>query len=114
MAGPVGAAGNFLTRPGPRLGYIGPAFTSTAYTMFSLIGTIIVGFIVGLLARALKPGDDKLGIIMTSLLGIGGSLLASWAGQKMGWYLPGAPAGWIASIVGAVVLLLIYGLVKGK
>ncbi|HVR51128.1 MAG TPA: GlsB/YeaQ/YmgE family stress response membrane protein [Pseudorhodoferax sp.] len=82
--------------------------------MFSLIGTIIVGFIVGLLARALKPGDDKLGIIMTSLLGIGGSLLASWAGQKMGWYLPGAPAGWIASIVGAVVLLLIYGLVKGK
>jgi uncharacterized membrane protein YeaQ/YmgE (transglycosylase-associated protein family) len=82
--------------------------------MFSLIGTIIVGFIVGLLARALKPGDDKLGIVMTSILGIAGSLLASWAGQKMGWYLPGAPAGWIASIVGAVLLLVIYGLVKGK
>jgi uncharacterized membrane protein YeaQ/YmgE (transglycosylase-associated protein family) len=82
--------------------------------MFSLIGTIIVGFIVGLLARALKPGDDKLGIIMTSILGIAGSLLASWAGQKMGWYAQGDPAGWIASIVGAIVLLLIYGMVKGK
>ena len=53
--------------------------------MFSLIGTIIVGFIVGLLARALKPGDDKLGIVMTSILGIAGSLLAGWAGQQMGW-----------------------------
>lgn len=82
--------------------------------MFSLIGTIIVGFIVGLLARALKPGDDKLGIVMTSILGIAGSLLAGWAGQQMGWYSPGAPAGWIASIVGAIVLLVIYGLVKGK
>ncbi len=82
--------------------------------MFSLIGTIIVGFIVGLLARALKPGNDKLGIIMTSVLGIAGSLLASWAGRQMGWYGPGDPAGWIASIVGAIVLLLIYGLIKGK
>jgi len=82
--------------------------------MFSLIGTIIVGFIVGLLARALKPGEDKLGIVMTSILGIAGSLLASWAGQQMGWYAPGAAAGWVASIVGAIVLLVIYGLVKGK
>ncbi|WP_326543082.1 GlsB/YeaQ/YmgE family stress response membrane protein [Pseudorhodoferax sp.] len=82
--------------------------------MFSLIGTIIVGFVVGLLARALKPGDDKLGIIMTSILGIAGSLLAGWAGQQMGWYAPGAPAGWIASIVGAILLLVVYGLVKGK
>ena len=82
--------------------------------MFSLLGTIIVGFIVGLLARALKPGDDKLGIVMTSILGIAGSLGASWLGQKMGWYAPGAAAGWIASVVGAIVLLLVYGMVKGK
>lgn len=82
--------------------------------MFSLIGTIIVGFIVGLVARALKPGDDKLGIVMTSILGIAGSLGASWLGQQMGWYAPGAAAGWIASIVGAIVLLLIYGMVKSK
>ena len=82
--------------------------------MLSLIGTIIVGFIVGLLARALKPGDDKLGIIMTTILGIVGSLGAGYVGQAMGWYAAGEAAGWIASIVGAIVLLVIYGMVKGK
>ncbi len=82
--------------------------------MFSLIGTIIVGFIVGLLARALKPGDDKLGLIMTTILGVAGSFGARLVGEKMGWYLPGEPAGWIASIVGAIVLLVVYGLVKSK
>jgi uncharacterized membrane protein YeaQ/YmgE (transglycosylase-associated protein family) len=78
--------------------------------MFSLIGTVIVGFVVGLIARAVKPGDDKLGLLMTSLLGIAGSFGASFVGEKMGWYLPGAPAGWIASVLGAVVLLVIYGM----
>lgn len=82
--------------------------------MFSLIGTIIVGFIVGLLARALKPGDDKLGIIMTTILGVVGSLGASYVGQAMGWYAAGEAAGWIASVVGAIVLLVVYGMVKGK
>lgn len=82
--------------------------------MLSLIGTIIIGFVVGLLARALKPGNDKLGLVMTSVLGIAGSLLAGWAGQQMGWYAPGAPAGFIASVVGAIVLLVVYGMVKGK
>lgn len=72
------------------------------------LGTIIVGFIVGLLARALHPGDDKLGWIMTSLLGIGGSLLAGFIGQSAGWYEVGQPAGWIASTVFAVVILAIY------
>ncbi|MBC7739250.1 MAG: GlsB/YeaQ/YmgE family stress response membrane protein, partial [Candidatus Saccharibacteria bacterium] len=62
----------------------------------------------------LKPGDDKLGLIMTTVLGVVGSLGAGFIGEKMGWYPPGAPAGWIASIVGAVVLLVIYGLVKSK
>ena len=82
--------------------------------MLSLIGTIFVGIIVGMIARAIKPGDDKLGWTMTALLGIGGSFLASYACSAMGWYPPGAPAGWIASIIGAVVLLVIYGLVKKK
>lgn len=82
--------------------------------MFGFIGTIFVGLIVGLLARALKPGDDKLGWIMTIVLGIAGSMLARYVGVAMGWYLPGAPAGWIASILGAVVLLLIYGLIRKK
>ena len=78
--------------------------------MFSIIGTIIVGFIVGLLARALKPGDDKLGWIMTAVLGIAGSFVAGYVGQAMGWYQVGEPAGWIASIIGAIVLLVIWGL----
>jgi uncharacterized membrane protein YeaQ/YmgE (transglycosylase-associated protein family) len=79
----------------------------------SIIGTIIVGFIVGLIARALKPGDDRLGIIMTTLLGIAGALVAKYVGQAMGWYGPNDTAGWIASVIGAIVLLVIYGLVRG-
>ncbi|MDB5896223.1 MAG: transglycosylase [Rhodoferax sp.] len=82
--------------------------------MFSLIGTIIIGFVVGLIARAIKPGNDKLGLIMTSILGIAGAFLANFVGQKMGWYTAGQPAGWIASVVGAMVLLFIYSLVKSK
>lgn len=78
------------------------------------LSTIIVGFIVGLLARALHPGDDKLGWIMTSLLGIGGSLLAGFVGQSAGWYEVGQPAGWIASTVFAVVILAIYSRVMKK
>ena len=80
----------------------------------SIIGTIFVGLIVGLLARAIKPGDDKLGWIMTILLGIAGSLLARYAGVAMGWYADGEAAGWIASIVGAIILLFIYGMVRKK
>ncbi len=82
--------------------------------MLSLLGTIIVGFIVGLLARAFKPGDDKLGLIMTTVLGIGGALLARYVGVALGWYGPEAPVGWIASILGAIVLLFLYGLVRRK
>ena len=80
--------------------------------MLSLLGTLFVGLIVGLIARALKPGDDKLGWIMTSLLGVAGSFLASYVGVAMGWYRQGEAAGWIASVVGAIVLLVIYGFIK--
>ncbi|WP_026435040.1 GlsB/YeaQ/YmgE family stress response membrane protein [Acidovorax sp. JHL-9] len=82
--------------------------------MLSILGTFIVGLVVGFIARAVKPGDDKLGWIMTALLGVAGSFLASYVGMAMGWYQPGATAGWIASVVGAVVLLVVYGVVKGK
>jgi uncharacterized membrane protein YeaQ/YmgE (transglycosylase-associated protein family) len=80
----------------------------------SILGTIMVGFIVGLIARALKPGDDKLGLIMTTLLGIAGAFLARYAGMALGLYQEGEAAGWIASVVGAVILLFIYGLVRGR
>ena len=82
--------------------------------MFSLIGSIIIGFVVGLIARAIKPGNDKLGLIMTSILGIAGAFLANFIGQKMGWYAQGEVAGWIASVVGAMLLLFIYSMVKSK
>ncbi len=82
--------------------------------MFSIIGTIIVGFIVGLIARALKPGNDKLGIIMTTLLGIAGAFIARYVGQAMGLYTANEPAGWIASVLGAIVLLFIYAMVRGR
>jgi uncharacterized membrane protein YeaQ/YmgE (transglycosylase-associated protein family) len=80
----------------------------------SIIGTIIVGFIVGLIARALKPGDDRMGLIMTTLLGIAGAFIARYLGQAMGLYQANEPAGWIASVIGAIVLLVIYGLVRGR
>jgi uncharacterized membrane protein YeaQ/YmgE (transglycosylase-associated protein family) len=82
--------------------------------MMSILGTLLVGFVVGLIARALKPGDDKLGLIMTTVLGVVGSFGASYLGQALGWYKQGEAAGWIASIVGAIVLLVIYGFVKSK
>jgi uncharacterized membrane protein YeaQ/YmgE (transglycosylase-associated protein family) len=80
----------------------------------SIIGTIVVGFIVGLLARAIKPGNDRMGLIMTTLLGIAGAFIARYAGMAMGWYSEGEPAGWIASIVGAIILLAIFGMVRGS
>ncbi|MDH2239213.1 GlsB/YeaQ/YmgE family stress response membrane protein [Pigmentiphaga sp. GD03639] len=82
--------------------------------MLSLLGSLLVGLVVGLLARAIKPGDDSIGWIMTIVLGIAGSLIAGYAGRAMGWYQPGEPAGWIASVVGAIVLLLIYGMIRKK
>jgi uncharacterized membrane protein YeaQ/YmgE (transglycosylase-associated protein family) len=83
-------------------------------TMMSLIGTLFIGLIVGFIARALKPGDDKLGWIMTAILGVAGSFLAGHAGKAFGLYQAGQVAGFIASIFGAVVLLLVYALVRSK
>lgn len=80
----------------------------------SILGTIVIGFIVGLIARAIKPGDDKLGLIMTTLLGIGGAFVAHYVGMAMGWYTEGQVTGWLASLIGAVVLLFIYALIKGR
>ncbi|AUT62013.1 GlsB/YeaQ/YmgE family stress response membrane protein [Paraburkholderia terrae] len=82
--------------------------------MLSLIGTIVVGLIVGLIARALKPGDDSMGWIMTIIIGIAGSLIAGYVGRALGWYQPGQAAGWIASIIGAIILLVIYHLVRRR
>jgi uncharacterized membrane protein YeaQ/YmgE (transglycosylase-associated protein family) len=78
-----------------------------------IIGTIIVGLIVGAIARFVMPGEQKMGWVMTCLLGIGGSLLAGFVGQALGWYHAGRGAGWIASVVGAGVLLFAVQKLKG-
>jgi len=77
-----------------------------------IITTIIVGFIVGLIARAIMPGDQKMGIILTTILGIVGAIVAGYLGQMAGWYQTGEPAGWIASVIGAIILLVIVGFVR--
>jgi len=79
-----------------------------------IISMIIVGFIVGLIARAVMPGDQKMGIIMTIILGIVGALVAGYVGVAAGWYEAGESAGWIASIIGAVIVLFVYGLITKK
>ena len=79
-----------------------------------LITTIVVGLIVGAIARFIMPGDQRMGWIMTCLLGIGGSLLAGYAGQLMGLYAVGQPAGWIGSVVGALVLLFVVGKLRSR
>ena len=75
---------------------------------------IIVGLIVGALAKLVMPGNDPGGIIVTMLLGIGGSLVAGFLGRAVGWYQPGEPAGFISSIIGAVILLAIYRFIVGR
>lgn len=79
-----------------------------------IIWTIIIGFIVGLIARFLMPGRDPAGFIITTILGIVGALLATFMGQAVGWYRAGEGAGFIASIIGAMILLFLYRLIIGR
>jgi len=76
--------------------------------MFGLLTTILVGFLVGVVAKLIMPGKENMGFIVTTLLGIAGSIIATYAGQAMGWYEAGEAAGWIGSIVVAFLLLWIY------
>ena len=75
--------------------------------------TIVLGFVVGVIAKLLLPGRQNMGFILTVLLGIGGSLLAGVVGQYLGWYQAGEGAGFIASVIMAVILLVIYGKIRG-
>jgi uncharacterized membrane protein YeaQ/YmgE (transglycosylase-associated protein family) len=82
--------------------------------MTALLWTIIIGAVIGVVAKFLTPGRDPGGCIITILLGIAGSFLAGFLGRAMGWYAEGEPAGFIFSVVGAVILLLIYRMVFGR
>jgi uncharacterized membrane protein YeaQ/YmgE (transglycosylase-associated protein family) len=75
-----------------------------------IITMLVIGLIVGIVAKFLMPGKDPGGIIITILLGIAGSFLAHYIGTAAGWYSQGEPAGFIASVAGAIILLLIYRL----
>jgi uncharacterized membrane protein YeaQ/YmgE (transglycosylase-associated protein family) len=79
-----------------------------------LLWALIIGLVIGALAKLVMPGKDGGGILITMLLGVAGSMVATLIGQAAGWYTAGEGAGWIASIVGAVLLLGIYRGVSGR
>lgn len=80
----------------------------------NIIGAIIIGFIIGAVAKLLMPGKDPGGWIISILLGLAGSLVAGWIGRSLGWYGEGEPAGFIFSVIGAVILLAIYRMVAKR
>ena len=80
----------------------------------SWLWTLIIGLIVGAVAKFVMPGRQGGGIIITMILGVIGAFVATWIGQAVGWYRPGEGAGFIASVIGALIVLWIYGLVTRK
>ena len=80
----------------------------------TLIWAILIGFLVGLVAKLLTPGRDPAGFIITTLIGIAGSLLATFLGQAMGLYAAGQSAGFIGAVIGAIILLAIYHMLRGR
>ncbi len=82
--------------------------------MGNVLLSALIGLVVGALARLVMPGDQKMGWILTCLLGVGGSLAATYVGQALGMYAAAEKAGWIASVVGALVLLFVVGKLRSK
>ncbi len=82
----------------------------------SILWTIIIGFIVGMIAKFLMPGDkhEPQGFILTTILGIVGAFAATYLGQAVGWYKPGESAGFIGGVVGAIIVLAVYGFIAGR
>jgi len=78
------------------------------------IGAIVIGLLAGIVAKLIMPGKDPGGFIVTTLLGIVGALVATWIGQAIGWYAPGEAAGFVGAVVGAIILLIIYRMVRGR
>lgn len=81
----------------------------------SVVWTIIIGFIVGIVAKFIMPGSNEpKGFFLTAILGIVGAFVATYLGQAVGWYGPGDSAGFLGGVVGAVILLAVYGFVAGR
>lgn len=82
--------------------------------MLTLLWAVIVGLVIGALAKLIMPGKDPGGIIVTILIGIAGSVVANFVGSALGFYGPGEAAGFIMSLLGALLLLWVYRMFKGK
>jgi uncharacterized membrane protein YeaQ/YmgE (transglycosylase-associated protein family) len=84
-------------------------------TKMSILWTIIIGFVAGVIAKFIMPGDNEpSGFILTAVLGIVGAFVATFLGQALGWYGPGEGAGLIGAVVGAIIVLVVYGMVAGR
>ena len=79
-----------------------------------ILWTIVIGLVVGIIAKFLMPGRDSGGFIITILLGIAGSFVATYIGQHLGWYREGQPAGFIGAILGAILILIVFRLIKRR
>lgn len=79
-----------------------------------MIWTLLVGLVVGALAKLLMPGKDPGGVIVTMVIGVVGSMIAYFIGRGLGWYTEGEPTGFIASVLGAVILLVVYRAITGR
>lgn len=80
----------------------------------TIIGTLIIGFLAGLVAKFLMPGRDPKGFIITIVLGVVGAFLATWLGRELGWYNEGEAAGFIGAVIGAIIILAIYRMTFGR
>jgi uncharacterized membrane protein YeaQ/YmgE (transglycosylase-associated protein family) len=81
----------------------------------SILWTIIIGFVAGVIAKFIMPGDNEpAGFVLTAILGIVGAFVATFLGQALGWYRPGEGAGLIGAVVGAIIVLFVYGLIAGR
>ena len=79
-----------------------------------LIGTILIGFLAGVVAKLLTPGRDPGGFIVTTLIGIAGAFVATYLGQSIGWYRAGEGAGFVGAVVGAIIVLVVYHMTMGR
>jgi uncharacterized membrane protein YeaQ/YmgE (transglycosylase-associated protein family) len=80
----------------------------------NILWTILIGFVAGLVAKLLMPGKDGGGFILTTLLGVAGAVVATYLGRFIGWYEEGQTGGFIAAVVGSIILLTVYRLMKKK
>jgi uncharacterized membrane protein YeaQ/YmgE (transglycosylase-associated protein family) len=80
----------------------------------AILGVLIIGLLAGIVAKLLMPGRDPGGFIVTTVLGVVGAFVATWLGHASGWYQPGEAAGFVGAVVGAVIILALYRLIRGS